>query len=271
MSCPVTHNTSSMNSRGVFVNLTSSDCSDWLEQIDSLNQIGQIGHFELLTEFLPTAAQVLSLQGALSPVQSFTMHAPYVGVALASHDKVLRQAGISRIKRACIAAESLGCSAVTVHSGVVGVWDKPAEAMGRLADSLRELAGATSVPVGLENMPRRGGGSRELIVSTSDIDVLLFEYPEAQLTLDVGHCLQNGQDPSEFVERYSDRIVAVHLHDGILNGPGHLTLEEGDLLLQNLLSSLHDSGCSAPIALETVGYESTALSWKRWTAALTSE
>jgi sugar phosphate isomerase/epimerase len=62
--------------------------------------------------------------------------------------------------------------------------------------------------------------------------------PGLRLTLDVGHALQAGLDPSRFVADHFQYLVNVHLHDGISQGRAHLALGEGELDIKALSASM---------------------------------
>jgi sugar phosphate isomerase/epimerase len=112
-------------------------------------------------------------------------------------------------------------------------------------------------------MPVKGHGTvHEPIGSVSDFEDLVHLLPQLRFTLDVGHCLQNGDDFDLFIRKYSSRIQNIHLHDGIARGNAHLRLGDGSLNLSQLLETLHNIHFDRYVSLETISPEDTLSSWR---------
>ena len=113
-------------------------------------------------------------------------------------------------------------------------------------------------------MPLRGGTARECLGKLEDLLALESLLPDVRFTLDVGHCLQNGDDFESFLRKRGDRISDIHLHDGICGGKAHLALGDGSLNLPNLLRTLREVSFDGYVGLETISSYDTTRSWRSW-------
>ncbi len=77
--------------------------------------------------------------------------------------------------------------------------------------------------------------------------------PDVAITLDVGHCVQNGEDPAVVFSEFSEQVRNIHLHDARRGGRAHMALGEGDLDLESLLQTLESSAYSGFLTIETLG------------------
>jgi len=256
-------------SRGVFVNLFEPDPEAWLRQIERYDDVlPRDSHYELLMESVPNDAALRRLDQATFSRQ-ITVHGPYVGVSLAHPDADLRSASVQRVIRSARAAAELGAKVLTVHAGPVGVWEDRSDSLSRLVDSLEEIAQVASpMPIAIENMPTRSGGTRELVVSCSDLIQLGTMSDAFSYAVDIGHCIQNGEDFSAMLSLHSERIANIHLHDGHAGGAAHLPLGSGELDLNRVIDLLSASQYNGHVALETLGFTDTIASWDEWQMAM---
>src|ERR1700684_3551109 len=104
-------------------------------------------------------------------------------------------------------------------------------------------------------MPARGGAAREAVATAVDLDQMVSRLPELQLTLDVGHSIQNGEDPAAIAHQHHKRIANIHLHDGDAGGGAHRALGTGELALDALLSRLDADGYAGFVSIETLSSE----------------
>ena len=83
-------------------------------------------------------------------------------------------------------------------------------------------------------------------------------------TLDIGHVFKEGKNLksiSDFLKKYKNSILDIHLHDAILKGEDHLALGKGDLDFNKFFQILNKIGYIGYISLETISNEDIKKSW----------
>jgi len=76
-----------------------------------------------------------------------------------------------------------------------------------------------------------------------------FTSPYVGLCFDSGHAHYWTPD-SDLLDRYTDRVFAVHLHDNLADGDAHLLPMDGSIDWQSLMRKLAASGYAGSITLE---------------------
>ena len=246
--------------RGAFLNLLSFDPDDWRRQLDALDKLETLDHLELWLEFMPTRTQLLVLSDLLDGRRTI-MHGPFIGMSLASSWDDLARISLDRCLQAVELACFLGSEVVTIHGGIVHRDEPHDPVIERLVGRLERLSRYRNPIIALENMAGRGGATREAIARTEHLVQVMSCLPDLHVTLDTGHALQNGDDPSEFIEANGHRIVNIHLHDAHTGGRGHLRLGTAELNTARLLDALRATNYNGFLTLETVGIDDTAASW----------
>lgn len=173
-------------------------------------------------------ADAKSLAGALA-ASGLTMPTGHFGLdMLQDTDATLRTAETLGIR-------TLFCPAVPRE-----LWDQPEDGWRRLADTLAGLGAAyRSHGLGFgwhnhhfEFVPTAGGAL--------PIEIILDGAPDIEWELDVAWVVRSGNDPFAWIDRYPDRITAVHIKDIAPEGEaadedgwadvGHGTMAWGDLM-----------------------------------------
>ena len=150
---------------------------------------------------------------------------------IASYSTLLRNIGLDRIKKDIEFAAVVGAGIVTIHPGQMGgcfqlkeghpLYDDQAvtenamkdDAIKALAASLRiidDFAGQRGIKIGIENMCLPCHPIRLI----EDIEYLfsLYEFKNVGITLDTGHALVMGIEPSVFVRTFGKHIIHTHVH-----------------------------------------------------------
>jgi len=164
----------------------------------------------------PPAARI----GAIAADHGLTvsMHVPFRDCNVAAFDSRTREAALAAIRETITDAAAADALAVVVHGGSV-----PARYPDRIRDrahagaieSLGALAAhaeRVGVPLALENQPHTDR-DRRFTTTPDDLAAILDSVDALDVTLDVGHATASGQDWRTYVDRFGDRIRAVHLHD----------------------------------------------------------
>jgi len=248
-------------SLGTVVNILEDAPSTWCEQVAFARQLKGINHVELWLEFIPTGSSLEQL-GDLVDGLDLTVHAPFVDVNLSSQWNEMAQLSLRKTQAALSVANLLGAHVFTIHSGKCAVYEERDTALRRLASQLRQLRQETDVIVAVENVKaKRSGVSLEVVARSVDVERLLEIQPDARITIDVAHAVQNGDDPWDVVERFGGHIASVHVHDVRADGRSHAPLGTGRLHL-NELGAAMSSMPARFLTLETLGEIDTKNSWE---------
>jgi sugar phosphate isomerase/epimerase len=238
---------------GAFLNVTDGNIDRLREDLARLGEL-QLDHVEVWLEHQPTVRELDELARLLQGHVTI-MHGPFVGMSLCTDWDELAGISLERCHRAIEAAGVLGCWVVTLHAGVYGAFSPAEVAMQRLSARIERFARIGHPVVTIENMPARAGATREAVATSADLDRLVAALPELSVTFDVGHSVQNGEDPAAVAHRHRGRIANIHLHDGIAGGRAHTALGSGQLALDALVARLDADGYAGFISIETLSHE----------------
>lgn len=136
-------------------------------------------------------------------------------------------------------------TAVELESDCVSLWSgrKPAglsdqEALERLTAEMTgvtDYAEAKGMLIGFEPEPGM------FIDSTSSFERMLqwFDSPALKMTMDIGHLYCQGEFPiADYIARWADRIVNVHIEDMRLGVHDHLMFGEGEIDFPSVMQAL---------------------------------
>lgn len=149
-----------------------------------------------------------------------------------------RERRIEFLKRCIDAAEYLGSDCVSLWSGRKPETINLQTAMDRLASSLEPVlryADQCGVILGFEPEPGM------LIDTMNAYERLLqwIDHPSFHLTLDIGHLFCQGEVPIvDFIERWQDRIVNIHVEDMRAGVHEHLMFGEGQIYFPPVFEAL---------------------------------
>lgn len=169
---------------------------------------------------------------------------------LVSRDAQARQRRVDFLCRAVDAARELGSDCVSLWSGIAH--DSAAEATlwQRLLDGLRktlDYADSRGITAGFEPEPGM------FIDTMARFDELSrrVAHERFRLTLDIGHLHCLGEVPLvDYVARYADRLVNVHLEDMRAGVHEHLMFGEGEIDFPPVTRYLQRCGYAGGVHVE---------------------
>lgn len=250
-------------SLGAFLNITGFEPEAWLRQLREIDRLGRIGHIEVWLEWMPTDKIELAAVRSIISSKRILVHAPFIGLSIATSWKELRSISIARIIECCRIAEAVEAELVTIHPGLVPVYEDPRSTLDIVAASYEQIRDAAGdVDVALENMFTGHGVCVNAAARTDDLLYISSVVSEVKVTLDVGHALQNNEDYLGFLVNNASLISNVHLHDATIGGRAHMRLGDGSLNLANLLQACMSSNYDKFIGLETLTADDTQSSWR---------
>jgi len=161
-----------------------------------------------------------------------------------------RQRRVDFLKRAIDAAAVLDCDCVSLWSGVPQDEATDEAVLERLTESLREVlrhATGSGVTLGFEPEPGM------FIDTLKSFHRLLqwIDVPHLQLTMDVGHLWCQGELPiADYIKRWSQRIVNVHIEDMRAGTHQHLMFGEGEIRFAPIIEAFAGSGYRGGLHVE---------------------
>jgi len=172
--------------------------------------------------------------GARFLLDSRQKHEP----TLVSADETARQKRIDFLRRAIDGAAVLDSDCVSLWSGIRRDEAGDEETLERLAESLRPvLRHATDSGVTLGFEPEPG-----MFIDTLKSYQRLLQWidaPHLQLTLDLGHLWCQGELPiADYIARWGQRIVNVHIEDMRAGVHEHLMFGEGEIRFPPIIEAL---------------------------------
>jgi sugar phosphate isomerase/epimerase len=169
---------------------------------------------------------------------------------LVSFSEEGRRRRIDFLRRAIDAAAFLNSDCVSLWSGVVNRTEAPDESKRRLVLGLNEIsdyAERRGVTLGFEPEP---GMLIDTMPAFEDLCDRV-QSPQFALTLDVGHLHCQGETPIEdYIRRYGDRIVNVHIEDMRRGVHEHLMFGEGEMDFLPIIAALTDIGYDGGVHVE---------------------
>ena len=175
---------------------------------------------------------------------------------LLSPDPTSRQIRRHFLQRAIDIASELGSNCVSLWSGSLNSHEKldatqtTEVQQARLAEELRLLtqyAAARNIQIGFEPEPGM------LIDTMARWDQLLAQggLEDLRLTLDIGHLHCQGEFPiAEYIRRYGERLINVHLEDMKQGIHEHLQFGEGEMDFPPIIAALQEIQYQGPIHVE---------------------
>lgn len=154
------------------------------------------------------------------------------------------------LRRAIDAAAYLESDCVSLWSGILRDQATDEQALERLAESLRPvLRHATNNNVVLGFEPEPG-----MFIDTLKAYRRLLQWidsPHLKLTLDVGHLWCQGELPiADYIARWGERIVNVHIEDMRAGIHEHLMFGDGEMQFPPILAALAKTGYHGGLHVE---------------------
>ncbi|MCK4657094.1 MAG: sugar phosphate isomerase/epimerase [candidate division Zixibacteria bacterium] len=176
-----------------------------------------------------------------------TIHAPYDPTAdLTQPEDVLRHSALIEMRRCIAACKELGTSTLIMHLNFFRPTDI-SERLKRIKESMAEIleyAHSNGVKIAAENLP----DDNSLIILKYALDIFDDEY--LGLCFDSGHAALH-QNAMELLDKYRNRLYALHLHDNDGKSDLHQLPFEGIDDLPNLAAQLNKGESICPITIES--------------------
>lgn len=240
---------------GATLLFVSSDEGTWKREAE-LAQLLDIGHVELRLEYPAGNAKLserqLRMIKNLLRGFSITMHAP--NFPLITPHKALRQLAINELTKTLEIAAGFESKLLTIHGGVLphAPWRQEIDIKSLFEESVRVLLEAAKKfdqALAIENVPKGSGSRRHYPATTGEISEATANN-DLKVTLDVGHAIENQEDPALALQRLGPKVMNIHLHDYLPEGGSHKELGTGILALEPIVAQLHAQSYTGFLTLE---------------------
>jgi len=188
---------------------------------------------------------------------SLSIHAPFADVNIASISPIMRNSALRRLKKSMKFSARLNPTVWVFHSGV----RSPISGMLSNIDwklnlnSIRELlheAKKYDLKIAIENFPE---SSAFLVRGVEDFEKLYedldLDGSSLGIAFDVGHANIGGYI-DEFMEKFGDRIVHVHIHDNDGKMDSHLGIGSGSINWIRVVDSLKKMNYRSVLVIESI-------------------
>jgi sugar phosphate isomerase/epimerase len=223
-----------------------------------------VSHVELLDEGLHRLEnkRIETLKGiAESQDLKLTLHSPFADINIAAPNPVLRKTILKLQKKSIVHAHQLDCQVWVFHPGLkTGVsyfypgkdWQLNLESVRTLLRFAREH----DVEIAIENVPEP---PPFLMKSVEDFSRFYNELGEdIGLTLDVAHA-NLSNEIQDFITRFSDKIVHMHVSDNDGNSDSHLGIGHGNIDWKTVAKMINRIGYSNLVMLESINHVDESL------------
>jgi sugar phosphate isomerase/epimerase len=212
---------------------------------------------------LPALSKTKIRESTKDIVKSFnfkySVHAPYIGINLASMNQTLRKASEKSILESIVFAADIDAKMVVSHVGRLSR-DYPkqmiTQSLKNTIPCLRKLTNASKnhgIIFTIENDHR---SNDQILAGYPEQLTFLIQEAGCKLTLDVGHA-NTITKLETFIETLAEHIVNLHLHDNDGEQDTHLSLGKGNINFSAVLASLRKAGYNGPLTVEV--HSSTGL------------
>ncbi len=252
-------------SKGLFLNITSKNKKDWGKDIDFIKRLKGVSHLEIWLEniYLPKS-DIESIKKELFNYK-LIVHAPFINLSIISNHREINEASINILKITIEQSIKLNARLITIHAGAYPLTSDKEEIYELFAKNFKALLDYSKgrIPIAIENISRNERAQISFPVLTSELNKLNKFIPKINYTLDIGHCIQNDDNFSNFlVKNNNNHIKNIHLHNAIMGGRAHFGLNKsGDLKLDKLLELLSKIKYRGFLSLEIIDRENIKESW----------
>lgn len=258
-------------SKGVFLNIKNNSVKEWAKSIKFIKSLDGVEHIEIWFEYFPREKRELNFLISALEEYKILLHAPFVHLNLASHHHEINKATIKINLQIIKIAKKMMAKGTTFHGGSRFLSLPEKFSRNLIIKNLKYILDLSenSTPFAIENLPLT---EKKIQInypsSLKEMIVLKRKIPNLKFTLDIGHCLQNGENFSEFLRIFRDSIFDIHLHDGRRNGSAHLALGKGELNLNKFFSLLKDISYKGYLTLEMLSKSDIKKSWQILSGAI---
>ncbi len=184
-------------------------------------------------------------------------------VHMAHLTESIRRVSVQEVLDALETASDLGAEKAVVHPGYIdgmGV-HVPDHALALAMEGLEKVwlrACRLGLPLCIENLFPGLGPFNE----PDDFTSIFAAFPEMKLVLDTGHANignKSGKRVLDFIRRFGDRLIHLHVSDNNGNQDEHLPVGHGNINFKAVARALEAAGYNGTVTLEIFSRDRTEL------------
>jgi sugar phosphate isomerase/epimerase len=161
------------------------------------------------------------------------------------HAKIWEDANLTIPRLAQVGGRTLGTSVGPIQWGKkIRKSALQLDAQAELLRKIRALCESHGIVMNLHNH------TYEVENEEYDLKGTLARIPDAKLGPDLNWLVRAGVDPADFIRRYRDRIVFLHLRDQNADGRWSEALGEGSTDFRSIAAALHEINFSGDAMIE---------------------
>ncbi len=253
-------------SKGLFLRLMPSHKNIWRKEVQEIKTFKNLDHIEIWAEEinLMNDEDINWLKKELSCYE-LIIHAPFINLSLVSSHYGINSASIDILKKTIDISQKFTAKLITFHAGAYPLFLSENDARKIFIKNFKEIIkySACKMPIAIENISVRKSTQISYPVLLSELSRIKQDVPEILFTIDIGHCIQNGDNFSKFLIENIDIVKNIHLHNATKQGKAHYGFQkDGNLNLDKFLRLLANVHYSGYLSLEILGKEDIKKSWK---------
>lgn len=192
---------------------------------------------------------------------TYSIHSPICDTNIASLNERMREASVDEMISVMECAVKMDISTVTIHPGIysLAIPNMRNASVEQARISLKQLereANDLGIVPAIENMPN----FPIMMGQTAEELGELIDGTDLKICFDIGHANTTCQT-DEFIEMFKDSIVNIHIHDNNGDRDAHMTVGDGNIDFDSVLSKL--KSYSGKYIIESKTFES-AIASKRY-------
>lgn len=222
----------------------------------------EFSHWEIFSEGKQMIASVkdMFLRDRDLYDMTYSLHTAIADTNAGAVNDILRKATFDEFYSEMQCARDMDLQTVTIHPGIVnlactGLRERSVECARHTMKSLDRASADLGVKVVIENMPKMP----IMLGETAEELAHIVEGTDLSICFDIGHANTTGQIEA-MIDTFSDRIANVHIHDNMGERDEHLTLGEGSIDFQHVISML--KGYTGNYIIESKNLDSAVRSKK---------
>lgn len=216
----------------------------------------EFSHWEIIGEGEHCLKDVSKKFFKLAPSydMSYSVHVPMCDVNIASLNERIREDSVLETINNIDFAMEMQATSITFHPGnhpfsMPQLRAKAVDASKRSLRTLDRIAEEYGAPLALENMP-----SMDFMLGRTTKEFgELIDGTNLKMCFDIGHANTMGE-VDDFIKKYKDRFINIHIHDNHGKVDEHLTCGEGLIDFPKVLKKL--KSYSGTYIIESRGFES---------------
>jgi len=191
----------------------------------------------------------------------YSIHAPICDINIASVNEKMREAAIEEMLRTMEHANRMEIEMITIHPGLYSmvlydVKERSVELSKRSLKMIEKGSKEYGVTIAVENMPSFG----IMMGQTPEGLLNLIDGTDLMICFDIGHANTMGLI-HECIGAFRERMVNIHIHDNVGKNDDHMTIGDGNIDFNKVLSEL--KWYKGNYVIESRSMESAVTSKKR--------